>query len=75
MTRNQIAAINAAGEALRALDLGAVRLRYRPADDMITRDTFAVWIEPDNTAQIVGTGDTPEAALFDAMGQMEREAA
>lgn len=75
MTRSQIAALNAAGEALRSLNLGPVRLRYRPADDLITRDTFAIWLEPDDTMQTIGAGDTPEAALFDAMGQLEREAA
>lgn len=72
MTNQQIAALNAAGESLRALGLGAVRLRYRAADGFIPRDTFALWIDE---GSIIGTGDTPEAAYHDAMSQLEREAA
>ena len=62
----QIAALNAAGETLKGLGIGTVRLRYRPADDLITRDTFSLWIE-DGAGLNIGCGDTPEAALFDAL--------
>lgn len=76
MNRQQLDALNSAGAALKALDLGPVRLRYREADDLIPRETFALWIEAtDNSGAIIGTGDTPEAALNDALGQMARKAA
>lgn len=77
MNRETLAAINAAGEALRNLDMGAVRLRYRPADHLITRDTYQFTIDAGDrqALSVVGCGDTPEAALFEAMAQILREAA
>lgn len=64
--------LNKAGEALKALGLGAVRLRYRPADDLITTDSFTLWIDD---GDVVGTGPTADAALHDALGKLTRKAA
>jgi hypothetical protein len=74
MSPKQIAALNAAGRALKALDLGPVRLRYRPAQPYLP-EAFTVWLEPGKQADIIGVGPTPEVALFDAMAKLEREAA
>lgn len=65
---SRVAALHVAGAALRSLNMGAVRLRYRPADHLITRDTFSLWLE-DDPGLNVGCGDTPEAALFDALAK------
>lgn len=64
--------LNEAGEALKALGLGAVRLRYAPADTLVPRDRFTVWLdanasEPDE----IGCGGTPEEALADALAKRE----
>lgn len=67
--------LNTAGSLLRdlALSMGdiPVRLRYRPADNLVTRETYALWIEPEDGPTVVGTGDTADEALADAMKQME----
>lgn len=68
--------LNAAGEALKALGFGAVRLRWRPADDLVERDCFTIWIEAgDNHGEAIGVGDTPSAALDAALGLRLRKAA
>lgn len=64
-------ALNAAGEALKALGLGAVRLRYRPADELIRYDRYTLWVEPEAGPDIVGEGDTPADALAHALDQMK----
>lgn len=74
VNRAQLAALNAAGRALKALDLGAVRLRYRPQQPYLA-EGYSIWLAPGDGPDIVGTGDTPEAALNDALGQRAREAA
>lgn len=64
--------INKAGKILKALDIGAVRIRYRPADELITADSFTLWIDAtDDRPDIVGTGPTAEAALYDALAQRD----
>ena len=74
LTRSNLDALNAAGEALRSLGMGAIRLRYRPADHLIPRDGFNLTLDAGEISrEIVGTGPTPEAALFDALAKRDSE--
>lgn len=66
MNRNQRAALDAAGNALKALGLGKVRLGYYPPCDAIPRDTFTVWLEA-APGLCIGEGSTPAEALDRAL--------
>lgn len=71
MNAKQVAALNAAGEALKALGLGKVRLGWLPADTLVPRDEFAVSLEaPDVPGLCIGVGATPAAALESALNQV-----
>lgn len=70
MNRQQIDALNAAGEALKGLGMGTVRLRYRAGDDLIPSDRFSFWIEDDG-AEAIGVGFSPADALENAKAERD----
>lgn len=72
MNRKQIEALNAAGDALKGLGLGKVRLSYHPPETLIPRDTWSLWIE-DQPGLCIGTGDTPAIALERALQLAARD--
>lgn len=72
MNRKQIDALNAAGDALKALGLGKVRLSYHPPEALIPRDTWTLWID-DEPGLCIGNGDTPAAALERALQLAARD--
>lgn len=71
MNARQIAALNAAGEALKGLGLGSVKLSWLPADSLVPRDEYAVSLEaPDVPGLCIGVGETPALALDKALAQV-----
>jgi hypothetical protein len=71
MNAQQIAALNAAGEALKALGLGRVRLGYLPAGELVRHDAFTLWLE-DGAGLCIGEGRTAAEALEHALRLAER---
>lgn len=73
MTPKQIAALNAAGEALKDLGLGKVRLSWLPADSFVPHDSFVVSLEaPDMPGLCMAEGATPAEALDGALALAAR---
>lgn len=71
MNAQQIAALNAAGETLKGLNMGRVRLGYHPADDLVGHDAFTIWLlEGDGLC--IGEGVTVAAALEHALRLADR---
>lgn len=66
MNATKIAALEAAGEALRSLGMGRVRLGYLPADNLVSHDSFTVWLE-DGAGLCIGEGTTVADALEHAL--------
>lgn len=76
MNRAQTDALNAAGEALKGLGLGRVKLAWLPADTLVPRDEYAVSLEaPDVPGLCIGVGITPAAALESALNQVAAKTA
>lgn len=69
MNAQQIAALNAAGEALKDLGLGRVRLSYLPACAFVPCETYVVFLEDRFPGLIVGTGDSAAEALDKALAE------
>lgn len=66
MNAKRQAALNAAGEALKDLGMGRVRLGYHPASELITHDAYTVWLE-DEAGLCIGEGRTVTDALEHAL--------
>lgn len=76
MNAKQIAALNAAGDALKDLGLGRVKLAWLPADSLVPRDEYAVSLEaPDIPGLCIGVGTTPAIALESALNQVDAKTA
>lgn len=75
MVASNAEALNAVGDALKALGLGTVRLMYRAPDSLIPRDHFTLWLD-EEPGLCIGAADTPAQALANALAlRDQREAA
>jgi hypothetical protein len=69
MNRNQIAALNAAGEALKGLGLGRVSLAYNPPCPLVDHETYTVFVGA-AAGICVGEGRTVAEAMENVLRQM-----
>lgn len=71
---NEISALTHAGKQLQQLGRD-VTIRFRPADDYITRDQFSVMFDGGSRTENIGWGETPGAAYRNLLAQTSKAAA